>query len=142
MMYQINSNYYLSKSRELSQNEWKSALAVPSTQKMHQHLTSTESWWEKPTALQEKSYTVRYVDAQQPTKRTRHVEMKQFAILHWSEEEKIKYEDVPTAYNPSDSLSKQTGRYKFYEHRDIIKSQLDNIPQLGDEKFAVEGPSL
>lgn len=30
----------------------------------------------------------------------------------------------------------------FYKHRDIIKSQLDNIPFNGEEKLALEGPSL
>jgi hypothetical protein len=58
--------------------------------------------------------------AQQPTKRTRHVVMKEFVILQWTEEEQITFEDVPSALNPSDSLSKPTGRVKFYEHRDIL----------------------
>ena len=30
----------------------------------------------------------------------------------------------------------------FYGHRDIIKQQLDNIPLKGEEKLAIEGPSL
>ncbi|MEM9547685.1 MAG: peptidoglycan DD-metalloendopeptidase family protein [Bacteroidota bacterium] len=30
----------------------------------------------------------------------------------------------------------------FYSHRDIIKQQLDNIPLKGEEKLAIEGPSL
>ena len=59
-------------------------------------------------------------NAQQPTKRTRHVDMKEFVILQWTEEEQIIFEDVPSALNPSDSLSKPTGRVKFYEHRDIL----------------------
>jgi hypothetical protein len=59
-------------------------------------------------------------NAQQPTKRTRHVDMKEFVILQWTEEEQITFEDVPSARNPSDSLSKPTGRVKFYEHRDIL----------------------
>jgi hypothetical protein len=62
----------------------------------------------------------RMTNAQQPTKRTRHVDMKEFVILQWTEEERITYENVPSALNPSDSLSKPTGRTKFYEHRDIL----------------------
>jgi hypothetical protein len=46
--------------------------------------------------------------------------MKEFVILQWTEEEHIRFEDVPSALNPSDSLSKPTGRVKFYEHRDIL----------------------
>jgi hypothetical protein len=59
-------------------------------------------------------------NAQQPTKRTQHVDMKEFVILQWTEEERITYENIPSALNPSDSLSKPTGRTKFYEHRDIL----------------------
>ena len=59
-------------------------------------------------------------NSQRPTKRTRHVDMKQFVILEWTEEEHIMFQDVPTANNPSDSLSKQTGRIKFYEHMDVL----------------------
>jgi hypothetical protein len=59
-------------------------------------------------------------NAQQPTKRTHHVDMKEFVILQWTEEEEITFEDVPSARNPSDSLSKPTSRVKLYEHRDIL----------------------
>jgi hypothetical protein len=59
-------------------------------------------------------------NAQQPTKRTRHVDIKEFVILQWTEEERITYENVPSVLNPSDSLSKPTGHTKFYEHRDIL----------------------
>ena len=41
-------------------------------------------------------------NAQQPTKHTRHVDMKYFAILHWTEDELIEYTDVRTQYNYSD----------------------------------------
>jgi hypothetical protein len=46
--------------------------------------------------------------------------MKEFVILQWTKEEQIKFEDVPSARNPSDLLSKSAGRIKFYEHRDIL----------------------
>jgi hypothetical protein len=62
----------------------------------------------------------RMTNAQQPTKHTRHVDMKEFVILQCTEEEWITYENVPSALNPNDSLSKPTGRTKFYEHRDIL----------------------
>jgi hypothetical protein len=59
-------------------------------------------------------------NAQQPTKCTRHVDMKEFVILQRTEEEQITLEDVPSALNPSGLLSKPTGPVKFYEHRDIL----------------------
>ena len=60
------------------------------------------------------------VTAQKPTRRTRHIDMKQFVILHWSEEDLISFTDCPSSLLIADSLTKQTGRTKFYEHMDII----------------------
>jgi hypothetical protein len=57
--------------------------------------------------------------AQQPTRRTRHVDMKQF-ILQWSEEDLISFTDCPSSLLMADSMTKQTGRTKFYEHMDVI----------------------
>jgi hypothetical protein len=59
-------------------------------------------------------------NAHQPTRRTRHVDMKQFVILQWTEEERIHYSEVSSNNNFSDSLTKPTGRVKFYEHNDIM----------------------
>ena len=61
-----------------------------------------------------------FSNAQQPTRRTRHIDMRDFVIMQWTEEEKIIYKDVASAYNPSDSISKPTGRTKFYQQNDII----------------------
>jgi hypothetical protein len=62
----------------------------------------------------------RMTNAQQPTRSTGHVDMKEFVILQWTEEEGITYENIPSALNPSNSLSKPTGGTKCYEHRDIL----------------------
>ena len=59
-------------------------------------------------------------NAQQPTRRIRHIDMKDFCILQWTEEERIIYQDVSSALNVSDSLSKPTGCTKFYEHTDVM----------------------
>ena len=59
-------------------------------------------------------------NAQQPTRNTRHIDIKQLVILQWTDQEQIIFSDIPTTYNISDLLSKQTGRIKFHEHRDII----------------------
>jgi hypothetical protein len=63
---------------------------------------------------------LKITNAQQPSKRTRHVEIKEFAVQHWVEDERIVYEDVITTHNPSDSLSKATSRIKFWEHFDVL----------------------
>ena len=46
--------------------------------------------------------------------------MRDFCILQWTEEEQINFTDIPSAYNVSDSITKPTGRTKFYEHMDIM----------------------
>ena len=75
----------------------------------------------QPTTILCDNRSARHMaNSQRPTKRTRHVDMKQFVILDWTEEEHITFKDVPTSINPSDSLSKQTGRIKFHEHMDIL----------------------
>jgi hypothetical protein len=76
---------------------------------------------EHPTEMQaDKRGAMQMATAQQPTRRTRHVDMKQFVILQWSEEDLISFADCPSAILVADSLTKQTGRTKFYEHMDII----------------------
>ena len=49
-------------------------------------------------------------NARHPTRRTRHVEFKQFAVLQWVEDEQMIFGGFATANNISDSLTKQTGR--------------------------------
>jgi hypothetical protein len=46
--------------------------------------------------------------------------MKQFVILQWSEEDLISFTNCPSALLVADSMTKQTGRAKFYEHMDVI----------------------
>ena len=63
---------------------------------------------------------IRLANSQQPTRRTRHVEMKHFVILQWTDDKFINFIDTKTDENYSDSLSKPTARTKFYEHTDIF----------------------
>ena len=71
------------------------------------------------TILADNHGALHLCNANQPSVRTRHIDIKHFAIVQWSEEEAIHFTSVPTSYNYSDSLSKQTGRIKFHEHRSI-----------------------
>jgi hypothetical protein len=63
---------------------------------------------------------VRLANAHQPTRRTRHVEMEHFIILQWTDDKFIDFVNTSTDENYSDSLSKSTGRTKFYEHTDVF----------------------
>ena len=75
----------------------------------------------KPTTIQVDNRAARqFTNAQQPTRRTRHIEMRDFVIVQWTDEEQIRFQDVKSQYNPSDSVSKQTGRTKFHEQMDIL----------------------
>ena len=58
--------------------------------------------------------------AQQPTRRTPHIDMKQFVTLQWSEEDLISFADCPSALPTADSMTKQNGRTKFHQHFDVI----------------------
>jgi hypothetical protein len=70
--------------------------------------------------LADNQCVVRLANAHQPTRRTRHVEMKHFIILQWTDDKFINFVDTSTDENYSDSLSKPTGRTKFYEHTDVF----------------------
>jgi hypothetical protein len=60
------------------------------------------------------------VDAQAPTRRTRHVDIRYFALLQWSDTGQVKAKSIPTASNISDSMTKPTGRIKFHQHADLF----------------------
>jgi hypothetical protein len=57
-------------------------------------------------------------NAQQPTGGTRHIDMHNFCILQWTEEEQILYSDILSAYNVYKQFTQQ-GRIKFCEQMDI-----------------------
>jgi hypothetical protein len=46
--------------------------------------------------------------------------MNHFIILQWTDDKSIDFVDTSTDENYSDSLSKPTGRTKFYEHTDVF----------------------
>jgi hypothetical protein len=78
-----------------------------------------------PTVTCEDNNGARLVtNAQEPTRRTRHVELKEFAALQWVEDEQIIFGNIGTATNMSDSLTKQTGRVKFCQHHDTSMGRL------------------
>jgi hypothetical protein len=59
-------------------------------------------------------------NAQQPTRRTRHMDTKYFAIQDWVEHDQIEVTQIGTANNVSDAFTKALGRIKFYEQTDVI----------------------
>lgn len=58
--------------------------------------------------------------AMKPTKRTRHVDSRFFAILDWVQTDQILVKKIDTSDNASDVLTKPTGRIIFYRHNDTL----------------------
>ena len=59
-------------------------------------------------------------NAQQPTRRTRHMDIKHFSLLDWIERELIIMKRIPTSDNCADALTKSLGRQLHYRHTDYI----------------------
>ena len=80
------------------------------------HLEQTE-----PTTIYEDNRgCLQMTKALKPTKRTRHVDSRFFAILDWVQTDQILVKKVDTADNASDVLTKPTGRIIFYWHNDTL----------------------
>ena len=75
----------------------------------------------QPTTIYEDNKgCLQMTQALKPTKRTRHVETRYFAILEWSQTDQIKIKKIDTAENASDNLTKANGRILFYRHADTL----------------------
>jgi len=57
-------------------------------------------------------------NAQQPTRRTRHMELKHFAILDWVEQDLLILTHIPTSLNVADAMTKPLEKTLFYHHYD------------------------
>ena len=53
-----------------------------------------------------------------------HIDIRYFALLQWVEDGHVIFVPVPTDLNVSDSLTKATGRIKFYQHADICMGRI------------------
>ena len=83
----------------------------------------------KEIGLEQKNASIIYIDnngalnmanQQQPTKGTRHMELKQFAIQQWVERDLILMRRITTEDNYADAMTKPLGRTKHYRHFDYI----------------------
>ena len=64
-------------------------------------------------------------NAQKPTPRTRHIDIKYFALCDWIERDLIHLERIDTSINISDHLTKSLPRILFHRHADYL---LGHIP--------------
>ena len=63
-------------------------------------------------------------NAQQPTRRTRHMDIKHFAILDWVERDLVVMKRINTTDNYADSMTKSLGRQLHYRHNDYILGKI------------------
>ena len=59
-------------------------------------------------------------DAGKPTPRTRHIEIRHFALLDWVERDLVQLEQISTTLNTADMLTKSTPRIIFHRHNDVL----------------------
>ena len=57
---------------------------------------------------------------QKPTKNTRHVDLRHFAVVDWVSQDLLTIKKISTYDNSSDTLTKSLGRTLFYRHTDTI----------------------
>ena len=63
-------------------------------------------------------------NAAQPTKQSRHIDIREYALLDWVERDLITLEDVSSGLNASDILTKQTGPILFARHVDNLSGRV------------------
>lgn len=68
--------------------------------------------------FEDNSGALMMANAQQPTRRTRHMDIKHFALLDWVEQDLLKLEHISTHDNAADAMTKPLTRQLFHRHRD------------------------
>ena len=63
-------------------------------------------------------------NAQKPTKRTRHMDVKAFALQDWILRDLISLKRITTSDNYSDAMTKALGRTSFYRHMNFIMGRI------------------
>jgi hypothetical protein len=72
-------------------------------------------------------------EAQQPTPRTRDIDIKYFALLDWVAQDLITLHDISAHDNGADAMTKPLAKQLFYRHYDTYMGR--RIPQYFRSKF-------
>jgi hypothetical protein len=70
------------------------------------------------TLFEDNNGALLMANAQQPTRRTRHMDIKHFSLLDWVEKDLIILKAISTHDNASDAMTKFLSRQLFYRHYD------------------------
>ena len=87
---------------------------------------------EATVILEDNTGALMMANAKQPTRRTKHMEVKHFAIQDWVEQDLILLEQIPTTDNSADSFTKALSRTLFYKHSDVIMGRIPPPHYKGD----------
>ena len=83
--------------------------------------------------LEQEKATILYEDNQgallmaqagRPTKRTKHIDIRHFALQQWVENDLINFQRISTSDNSADALTKATPRTLFYRHMNHIMGRI------------------
>ena len=78
-------------------------------------------------------------NAQRPTKRTRHMDIKAFGLQDWVQRDLLCLKRIATADNYSDAMTKNVGRTLFYRHMNFVMGRVVPVYayKRGDLSFRV-----
>lgn len=88
------------------------------------------------TLYEDNQGAILMANAQQPTKRTRHMAIKTFAIQEWCERDLIILHKINTKHNWSDALTKPQSRLLFYRHMNHIMGYIS--PKYSFEMLRID----
>ena len=66
----------------------------------------------------------KFVNAEKPTPRTRHIDIKYFSLAEWVEHDLLMLERVDTSQNMADHFTKQLGPLAFSRHTDYLMGRV------------------
>lgn len=72
------------------------------------------------TMFEDNNGALMMANAGQPTKRTRHIDIRHFALLDWVEQDLVFLERIDTDRNHADALTKALARILFHRHFDVL----------------------
>ena len=76
----------------------------------------------------------------QPSKRTRHIDTRQFAILDWVKTDLLLVKRVPTNDNISDTLTKPLGKILFHRHNEVLMGTVQ--PEYSKVRYICPGTDI
>ena len=87
---------------------------------------------EATVILEDNTGALIMVNAKQPTRRTKHMDVWHFALQDWVEEDLVLLEQIGTTNNSADSFTKALPRTLFYKHCDVIMGRIPPPYYKGD----------